>query len=71
MRRVGFKPFWPLALVHQALPAIILAALRRFRGAALFRGPRPSSSQGAPLLAFGSNSAVKRTGFQPAAYLGR
>ncbi|MBJ2164700.1 DUF1010 domain-containing protein [Acidovorax sp. IB03] len=23
------------------------------------------------LLAFGSNSAVKRTGFQPAAYLGR
>ena len=24
-----------------------------------------------PLLAFGSNSALKRTGFQPAAYLGR
>jgi hypothetical protein len=44
----GFKPFWPLALVQQAPPAIILAALRRFRGAALFPGPRPSSRQGAP-----------------------
>ena len=26
---------------------------------------------GRPFLAFGSNSALKRTGFQPAAYLGR
>ena len=43
-----FKPFWPLALVQQAPPAIILAALRRFRGAALFHGPRPSSGLGAP-----------------------
>ena len=42
------KPFWPLALVQQALLAIILAALRRFRGPALFRGPRPSSRLGAP-----------------------
>ncbi|MFC4473150.1 DUF1010 domain-containing protein [Comamonas denitrificans] len=41
--------------------------------------PRPSAfSWAAPvfkfgrsLLAFGSNSALKRTGFQPAAYLGR
>ncbi len=152
------KPFWPPALVQQAPPAILLAALRRFRGPALFLGLRPSSSQGAPfwpsgltlrssgpafcgpltlavspitrfmraptcssappcskgfqaflassacaasassypscsaaplpwpsafawvvpvfksgrpLLAFGSNSALKRTGFQPAAYLGR
>ena len=48
MRRVGFKPFWPLALVHQALPAIILAALRRFRGAALFHGSPPSPRLGAP-----------------------
>ena len=43
-----FKPFWPPALVQQALLAIILAALRRFRGPAVFRGPRPSSSLGAP-----------------------
>ena len=47
IRCAGFKPFWPLTLVQQALTAIILAALRRFRGAALFHGPRPSSSQGA------------------------
>ena len=48
IRRASFKPFWPLALVQQALPAIILAALRRFRGPALFRGLRPCSSPGAP-----------------------
>ena len=44
----SFKPFWPPALVHQAPPAIILAALRRFRGPALFRGLRTSSRLGAP-----------------------
>ena len=47
-RCVGFKPFWPPALVQQAPPAIIIAVLRRFRGPALFRGPRPSSRQGVP-----------------------
>ena len=44
----SFKRFWPLALVQQALPAIILQALRRLRGAALFHGPRTSSRLGAP-----------------------
>ena len=44
----SFKPFWPLALSSQAPVAIILAALRRFRGAAHFRGSRASSSPGAP-----------------------
>ncbi len=43
-----FKPFWAPALVLQALPAIILAALRRSRGPALFRGLGPSPSPGAP-----------------------
>ena len=42
------KPFWPPALASQAPPAILLAALRRFRGPALFRGLRPSSRQGVP-----------------------
>ena len=42
------KPFWPPALASQAPPAILLAALRRFRGPALLRGLCPSSSQGAP-----------------------
>ena len=35
-------------LASQAPPAILLAALRRFRGPAVFLGQRPSSSQGAP-----------------------
>ena len=43
-----FKSFWPPAPVQQALPAIIFAALRRFLGAVLFLGPRPSSRLGAP-----------------------
>ena len=44
----AFKPFGPPALVQQAPPAILLAALRRFRGPALFRGLRTSSRLGAP-----------------------
>ena len=44
----AFKPFGPPALVQQAPPAILLAALRRFRGPALFRGLRPCPSLGAP-----------------------
>ena len=48
IRCAGFKPFVPLALVQQALAAIIFAALCRFRGPALFHGPRTSSRLGAP-----------------------
>ena len=44
----ALKSFWPPALLQQAPSAIILVALRRFRGPALFRGLRPSSSQGVP-----------------------
>ena len=74
----SFKRFWPLALVQQELPAIILAALHRFRGAAHFRGSRASSSPGAPFwpsgltlrssgLAFSQplNLAVSQFSFQP------
>ena len=43
-----FKSFWPLALVQQAPPAIIFQAVRRLRGALLFRGLRPSSIWGFP-----------------------
>ena len=49
----SFKPFWPLALVQQALAAIILQALRRFRGAVLIRGLRTSSSWGFPFWLLG------------------
>jgi hypothetical protein len=44
---------WPIALTSQALVAIVLKAMRRFRGPALFRGPRPSSSLGAPFWPLG------------------
>ena len=44
-RCASFKPFWPLALVQQAPPAIIFQAVRGLRGALLFRGLRPSSIQ--------------------------
>ena len=44
----AFKPFWRPALVQQAPPAILLAALRRFRGPAVFLGLRTSSRQGVP-----------------------
>ena len=40
-----FKSFWPLALVQQALPAIIFQALRCLGGTLLFRGLFPSSIQ--------------------------
>ena len=48
MRCASFKPFWHLALASQAPVAIVLEGPRRFRGAVLFRGPRPSSMLGAP-----------------------
>ena len=48
MRCAGFRPFGPPALVQQALPTIILAALRRFRRPALFCGLRPCPSPAAP-----------------------
>ena len=43
-----FKPFWPLALVRQAPPAIIFQAVRHLRGALLFHGSRASSTWGFP-----------------------
>ena len=41
----SFKPFWPLAIAQQAPLTIIFQALRRLRGAVLFRGLCPSSIQ--------------------------
>ena len=58
-----FKRFWPLALVQQALPAIILQALRRLRGAVLFRGLRSSSSWGFPFWRLGLTVQSSRPAF--------
>ena len=59
----SFKRFWPLALVQQALPAIILQALRRLRGAVLFRSLRPSSSWGFPFWRLGLTVQSSRPAF--------
>ena len=59
----GFKPFWPLALVRHALVAIIFQALRRFRGAVLFRSLRPSSSWGFPFWRLGLTVQSSRPAF--------
>ena len=58
-----FKPFWPLALVQQALPAIILQALRRLRGAVLFRSSRSSSIWGFPFWRLGLTVQSSRPAF--------
>ena len=63
MRCASLQPFWPPALASQALPAIFIAALRRFRGAALFRGPRPSSSQGVPFWPSGLTRRSSRPAY--------
>ena len=52
-RCASFKLFWPPALAGRAPLAIILQALRRFRGAVLFRSLRPSSSWGFPCWLLG------------------
>ena len=59
----SFKPFWPPALAQRALPAIIFQALRRLRGAALFRGLRPSSIWGFPFWLLGLTVQSSRPAF--------
>ena len=58
-----FKPFWAPALVRQALPATIFAALRRSRGPALFRGLRPCPSPGAPFWPSGLTRRSSRPAY--------
>ena len=58
-----FKPFWPLALVQQAPPAIIFQAVRRLRGALLFRGLRSSSSWVSPFWRLGLTVQSSRPAF--------
>ena len=59
----SFKPFWPLAFLQQAPTAIILQALRRLRGAVLFRSLRPSSSWGFPCWLLGLTVQSSRPAF--------
>ena len=57
------KPFWPLALAGRAPLAIIFQALRRLRGAVLFRGLRPSSIWGFPFWLLGLTGQSSRPAF--------
>ena len=59
----SFKHFWHLALVQQAPQAIILQALRRLRGAVLFRSLHPSSSWGFPFWLLGLAVQSSRPAF--------
>ena len=59
----SFKPFWPLALAPLAPPAIIFQALRRPRGAVLFRGLRSSSIWGFPFWLLGLTVQSSRPAF--------
>ena len=58
-----FKSFWPPALVQQAPLAIILQVFRRFRGAVLFRGLRPSSTSVFPFCLLGLTVQSSRPAF--------
>ena len=62
-RSASFKPFLPPALVQQAPPAIIFQALRRLRGAVLFRSFRSSSSRGFPFWLLGLTVQSSRPAF--------
>ena len=62
-RCASFKPFWPLALVQQAPPAIIFQAVRRLGGALFFRGLRPSSIWVFPFWLLGLTGQSSRPAF--------
>ena len=67
----GFQAFWAssaCAASATSYPSCSAAPLSCPSG---FSWAAPVFKPGRSLLAFGSNSALKRTGFQPAAYLGR
>ena len=65
---LGFRFLAGLRLLVLRQFSGFLPALRRFRGTLLFRSLRPSSIQGFPVLASGSNCAVKPTRLRRAAY---
>ena len=58
-----FKSFWPPALVLLASLAIIFQAVRRLRGALLFRGLRSSSIWGFPFWLLGLTGQSSRPAF--------
>jgi hypothetical protein len=64
----SFKPFWPLALVQQALPAIFFASIASPPWRTAFSQFAHVVNSEVSVLASGSNCAVKPTRLRRAAY---
>ncbi|QIL44055.1 DUF1010 domain-containing protein [Acidovorax sp. HDW3] len=62
---------FPAGLRLHALCQFLVSSAAPLPWRSAFSWAAPVSKSGRSLLAFGSNSAVKRTGLRPAAYLGR
>ena len=79
LRRAGLRLHSPRQFQAFLASSDDAASASSYRSCSIAPLPWPSAfawvvpvfKSGRPLLAFGSNSALKRTGFQPAAYLKR
>ena len=66
-----FQAFWASGACAASAPSYLSCGAAPLRWPSAFSWVAHFSTSRRLLLAFGSNSALKRTGFQPAAYLGR
>ena len=72
LRLLGrFQAFWASGACVASAASYHSCSVASLPWRSAFSWAAPVFKAGRPLLAFGSNSALKRTGFQPAAYLGR
>ena len=67
----GFQAFWASSACVASANSYHFCSAAPLPWPSAFSWAAPLSKAGRSLLAFGSNFALKRTGFQPAAYLGR
>ena len=66
-----FQAFWASSAIQSSATSYHSCSASPLSWRSAFSWVVPVFKSGRPFLAFGSNSALKRTGFQPAAYLGR
>ena len=72
LRLLGqFQAFWASGACAASATSYHSCSAAPLPWPSAFWWAAPVLKSGRPLLAFGSNFALKRTGFQPAAYLGR
>ncbi|MFC4473959.1 DUF1010 domain-containing protein [Comamonas denitrificans] len=67
----GFLAFWASSACAASATSYPSCSAAPLPWPSAFSWAAHVFNAGRSLLAFGSNSALKRTGFQPAAYLGR